>query len=787
MKKITNSLIAISAALIAFSCTKDLAETPAITPAEGKQLAFTAAIDNSRVERADDGKLSWNADDAFGIFVGSDINAKATTSAELVADGTFIVDGITAESGTVYAYYPYNAFASQSTDHTDVWLSIAQGQMQSAKDVFDAGKYFTMVADAAEWDGTTKPSLKFSAAGSALRFNIYDNSGKYAGEKVKSIEVVSDNALVGGYKYNLATREYDMTSSINRKAAIVNIAEPFAVSDNANVYMAVLPGNHTPKIVVRTDGGAHVFEFTSALACAAGKVGTVKLNLGNAAVKHYVLYNTFDLMIWGGDYMHDGDVGYSPVGEAKPATADYLGEEPFIFANTAGNKGADGTADFKSMSQEFRLSRGMDEYTFSKVYERPGHIKLGTSSAGYSLGTPKFTGLTTDASGETIKITFTATRQSGSNDEITLSVVGDGLINATDESVVVELPKYTGGVANAPANIATMSYTIYGATANTSLTLSGKTNLNRTYLDDLFVERVESTSTPLLAVTDVEVTPAADSAHISWDAVADAASYNYKVSNDEGEIKSGNTATNSLDIDALTASTKYFIELQAIADTADTAHTDGAWSDKFEFYTISAISDTHESGYVFFADDLSWMNTDEFKGTWHATVTENCFRIDAMAKTLNEAEQAIWAEHGYTAANTSDIYLYVHPYSYEQSYFRFGRAYNSGKCVATVNMPASALKDVTEGASIDVVFSVDLAKTTDFAKVNSDYGIAIIKAITGDEIDEQRITLDASASFKTYSVEFKNVNATTQFVISNTNEGNKADRFVATNFKIAKK
>ena len=786
MKKITKSLIAISAVLIAFSCTKDMAETPVATPVEGKQLAFTATVDDSRVERANDGKLSWCADDAFGIFVGTDINAKATTSAELVADGTFIADGITSESGTIYAYYPYNSFSSQSTGTSDVWLSIAQGQMQSAKDVFDAGKYFTMVSDAAEWDGTTKPSLKFSAAGSALRFNIYDNSGKYASEKIKSIEVVSDNALVGGYKYNLATREYDMTSSINRKAAIVNVAEPFAVGDNANAYMAVLPGNHTPKIVVRTDGGAHVFEFTSALVCTAGKVGTVKLNLGNAAVKHYVLYNTFDLMIWGGDYMHDGDVGYSPIGEAKPATADYLGEEPYIFANKAGDKGADGTADFKGMSQEFMLSRGIDGYTFSKAYERPGHIKLGTSSAGYTLGTPKFTGLTTDTSGETIKVTFTANRWSSANDEITLSVIGDGLINATDESVVVELPKYTGGVANAPANIATMSYTIYGATANTSLVLKG-TGKCRTNLDDLFVERIESATTPLLVVTDITVDAESDNATISWETIADAESYDYKVTDEAGNLKvEGNTHQASVIIPALEASTKYFIEIQAIADKEDKSHTDGAWSDKFEFYTTSAISDTHESGYVFFADDLSWMNTDEFKGEWYATASENCFRIDNLATTLGEAELAIWNAHGYTAANTTDKYLYVHPYSYEKSYFRFGRAYNEGACVATVNMPASALKDITTGASVDVVFSVDLAKTTTFDKANTDYGVAIIKAITGDNIDEQRITLDASAEFKTYSVEFKNVNATTQFVIGNTNEGDKADRFVATNFKIAK-
>ena len=785
MKKITNSLIAISAVLIAFSCTKDMAETPAVTPVEGKQLAFTATVDDSRVERADDGKLSWCADDAFGIFVGTDINAKATTSAEMVADGTFIADGITAESGTIYAYYPYNSFSSQSTGTSDVWLSIAQGQTQSVKDVFDAGKYFTMVSDAAEWDGTTKPSLKFSAAGSALRFNIYDTSGKYATEKVKAIEVVSDNALVGGYKYNLATREYDMTSSINRKAAIVNVAESFAVGDNANAYMAVLPGNHTPKIVVRTDGGAHVFEFTSALVCTAGKVGTVKLNIGNATVKHYVLYNTFDLMIWGGDYMHDGENGYSPIGAKTPATTDFSGEEPFIFDTT--DKGTDGTADFKSMSQEFLLSRGMDGYAdILRVFERPGHIKVGAKNGDWAFTTPKFTGLTTETSGETIKITFTANHWSGTTGDVTLSVIGDGLINATDESIVVELPKYTGGVAAAPANIATMNYTIYGATANTALKLNG-VGVARVNLDDLFVERIESATTPLLVVTDITVDAESDNATISWETIADAESYDYKVTDEAGNLKvEGNTHQASVIIPALEASTKYFIEIQAIADKEDKSHTDGAWSDKFEFYTTSAISDTHESGYVFFADDLSWMNTDEFKGEWYATASENCFRIDNLATTLGEAELAIWNAHGYTAANTTDKYLYVHPYSYEKSYFRFGRAYNKGACVATVNMPASALKDITTGASVDVVFSVDLAKTTTFDKANTDYGVAIIKAITGDNIDEQRITLDASAEFKTYSVEFKNVNATTQFVIGNTNEGDKADRFVATNFKIAK-
>ncbi|MGN0007332.1 MAG: fibronectin type III domain-containing protein [Alistipes sp.] len=791
MKKITNSLIAISAMLIAFSCTKDLADTTTITP-NGKQLELTAAIDESRVARENDGKLSWTADDALGLFVGSDINIKAATNAELVAEGKFLADGITAESGTIYAYYPYNTFASQSTGTADVWLSIAQGQTQSAKDVFDAGKYFTMVSNATEWDGVTMPNLQFTAAGSVLRFNIYDTTGAYVAENIQSVEVVSDNALVGGYQYNLATREYDMTSSINRKAAIVYVAEPFAVGDNANVYMAVLPGSHTPKIVVRTDGGAHVFEFSSALVCEASKVGTVKLNLGNAAVKHYVLYNTFDLLIWGGDYMHNGEAGYSPLASGQSATSAFEGEEPYIFANT--ESGTDGSASFDSMTEKFRLSRGLNGYTWKKAYERPGHIKLGTGSAGYTLGLPKLTGLTSDAAGETIKLTFTANRWSSASDDITLTVEGGGLINGTDESIVVDIPKYTGGVANAPANIVTLSYTVYGATSNTSLTLSGSTKLTRTNLDDIFVERVAGAS-PLLAISGITATTTADSAHIEWEAVAGAVSYKYVVSDDNGEVKNGSTDTTSVDIDGLAATTKYYISVQAVADVADAAHTDGVWSDEFEFYTISAISDVHESGYVFFEDNLEWMNTEEFKGTWHATASENCFRMDALVTTLQDNTTegiglTIWNEHGWTAPVAKQFYTYIHPYSHEDSYFRFGRAYKSdGSCVGTMYLPADALKDATEGASLNVVFSVDMAKSTDLASVNSDYGVAVIKAITDGVEDVKNVTLDNIATLTTYTVEFNNVKSTTQFVIGNTIEGSggKADRFIATNFKIAKK
>lgn len=788
MKKITNSLIAISAMLVAFSCTKDLADTTTITT-NGKQLELTAAIDASRVAREDDGKLSWTTEDALGLFVGSDINIKASTNAELLAANKFVAEGLTAESGTIYAYYPYNTFATQSTGVSDVWLSIAQGQTQSAKNVFDAGKYFTMVSNATEWDGVTMPTLQFTAAGSALRFKIYDTSGVYAAEKVTAVEVVSDNALVGGYQYNLATREYNMASSINRKAAIVNLAEPFAVSDNGDVYMAVLPGNHTPKIVVRTDGGAHVFEFTSVLACEASKVGTVKLNLGNAAVKHYVLYNTFDLMIWGGDYMHNGTGGYSPKAPGQSADASFEGEEPFIFENSG--SGTDGTASFESMTEKFRLSRGVNDYTWKKAYERVGHIKLGTSSAGFTLGLPKFAGLTSDAAGETIKITFTANRWSSANDNITLAVEGDGLIDGTNESIVVDLPKYTGGVANAPANIATMSYTIYGATANTSLKLSGATKYSRINIDDIFVERVAGAS-PLVAIAGITATTTADSAHIEWEAVAGAVSYKYAVSDDNGEVKNGSTDTTSVDIDGLAATTKYYISVQAVADVADAAHTDGVWSDEFEFYTISAISDVHESGYVFFEDNLEWMNTEEFKGTWHATNDDNCFRMDAWETTLQGDTTdgiglTIWNEHGWTAPVSGEFYTYIHPYSHEDSYFRFGRAYKKGLCVGTMYLPAYALKDATEGASLNVVFSVDMAKSTDLATVNSDYGVAVIKAITDGVEDVKKVTLDNIATLTTYTVEFNNVKSTTQFVIGNTNESGKADRFIATNFKIAKK
>ncbi len=777
MKRIIRTVMFIAAAAMTLpSCTKDFNEvTVDDKPAGNVSLALSASLNDVRVSREDSGKLNWEASDAIGVFIGADKNLRARTDETLCADGRFFTTDGTETSGTLYAYYPYNEYASESTGAADVWVSMAQGQLQSAGSVCEVGRYLTMVAAPATVTGAEgeKVQLSFSALGSAIRFSIYDTSGRFASEKVKSVTVTSDNALVGGYKYDMTTSSFDMASSINRKSGIVNVAEPFAVSENKDVYMAVMPGSHTCKVVVTTDGGAHVFNFSSAFVCEASKMGTVKLNLGNEAVEHYILYQPFDLMIWGGDYMHNGEMGISPVGENEPATADFTGEEPFAYPNS--DKGTDGTASYTSMNEMFLLSRGVEDYVFNRAYERPGHIKLGTASGAWDMTLPVMAGLS--PSGEAVKITFTANHWSSAKDDVALVVVGDGLIDGRYEEVICDVPSFTGGVAAAPNYIVTLSYNIYGATNNTQLRLEGR-GVSRTNLDDLFVERIEG-ATPLLAVMNINEESTPTSIKVSWEPISGAVSYNYDVVDANGDdVTSGSTDVPEVTISPLMESSSYKISIQAVADTGDTAHTSSAWSEYFAISTTSSIQDSHESGYVFFEDDLNWLDASFAPGLdkWTDGFVDLGWQYINSDNTYCSAEAlALWEDKGYTFTDRSYVNL---------GNFKIGRAYNASGHTGTITLPAAPLSEVTAGASVNVVFHLDLARTN-----TNDTYVFLIKAITGEkeQIREIEAPIATMQTWEPYSVTFDNVTADTTFILYTEEQtSGKANRFYIDNLRIVK-
>ena len=125
MKRIIRTVMFIAAAAMTLpSCTKDFNEvTVDDKPAGNVSLALSASLNDVRVSREDSGKLNWEADDAIGVFIGADRNLRATTDETLCADGRFFTTGGTETTGTLYAYYPYNEYASESTGAADVWLT----------------------------------------------------------------------------------------------------------------------------------------------------------------------------------------------------------------------------------------------------------------------------------------------------------------------------------------------------------------------------------------------------------------------------------------------------------------------------------------------------------------------------------------------------------------------------------------------------------------------------------------------------------------------------------------
>ena len=159
MKKIIKSIMFIATtAMTLAGCTKDIDETTDIAINGGSvALKIDAQIADTRTDRdAATGKLSWNATDELGVVVvgaeATDINLKAVTD----GSGAFETTGGTQTAGTMYAYFPYREYSTDSsfadynsTGATDIWVSLNSGQMQSAAGAFEAGKYITMVSEPA--------------------------------------------------------------------------------------------------------------------------------------------------------------------------------------------------------------------------------------------------------------------------------------------------------------------------------------------------------------------------------------------------------------------------------------------------------------------------------------------------------------------------------------------------------------------------------------------------------------------------------------------------------------
>lgn len=794
MKKIIKSIMFIAAtAMTLTGCTNDIDEATDIAQKGGSvALQIDAQIADTRTDRDEaTGKLSWNATDELGVTVvgagATDINLKAVTD----GSGAFETSGGTQTTGTMYAYFPYREYATDgsfkdfnSTGATDIWISLNSGQTQSVAGAFEAGKYITMVSEPAALVENEPTKLVFKATSSVLCFDIYGTEA--SGEKVKSVTAVSDNTIAGGYKYDLTTNVWDFASSIRRKAAIVNLAEPFAVpaaAGEGKVYMAVLPGTHTLKVTVETDANCYVFRYKNSVECAAGKIGTLKLNLAKADEKH-VYINEYDLCIWGGDALNDAE-GYLPGMTAIKITD---GETPYM-TNCASN--IQGTEQINTLNAgtvaAYLLSRGWGDfvanYTSSlyRLTEMLGCVKVGTSSGVGTFYLPYRAGI----EGKNLSVKFDAMKWKGTNANahpvVAKIVSGSGLINGvgTEATVAADINDYAAG------NLGEVSFIVTEATAETVISISigtaSKTPraiVDNLVMDTVVIEQAEPLDTPqnlvlsmFAPITEDGVTtrPIA----FAWDEVAGASGYKYSAVIN-GKTEEGTTETNSIaiantDIALLNASLK----VKALGVEGISA--DSEWSE-----TAEVAKD------VLFCDDFGWINDDVNYSGAASTVGE---WTDGAVKTFiagNEGVAALWAKHGYSV---STAYIY-----FNFGALKFGRA--KGKAnVGDLTLPAAALAGAAANSTIDINLDFGTTATGDihyitFKVLNDDE-----TAATTFDLNELNngITTTAKVWFNG-SLPLSGVNGDSTLVISNDSEqktaagGNAvANRFCIGKIKISKK
>lgn len=787
MKKIIKSIMFIAAtAMTLAGCTNDIDEATDIAQKGGSvALQIDAQIADTRTDRDEaTGKLSWNATDELGVTVvgagATDINLKAVTD----GSGAFETSGGTQTAGTMYAYFPYREYATDgsfkdfnSTGATDIWISLNSGQTQSVAGAFEAGKYITMVSEPATLVENEPTKLVFKATSSVLCFDIY--GAEASGEKVKSVTAVSDNTIAGGYKYDLTTNAWDFASSIRRKAAIVNLAEPFAVpaaAGEGKVYMAVLPGTHTLKVTVETDANCYVFRYKNSVECAAGKIGTMKLNLAKADEKH-VYINEYDLCIWGGDALNDAE-GYLPGMTAIKITD---GETPYM-TNCASN--IQGTEQINTLNAgtvaAYLSSRGWGDfvanYTSSlyRLTEMLGCVKVGTSSGVGTFYLPCRAGI----EGKNLSVKFDAMKWKGTNANahpvVAKIVSGSGLINGvgTEATVAADINDYAAG------NLGEVSFIVTEATAETVISISigtaSKTPraiVDNLVMDTVVIEQAEPLDTPQNLVLSMFAPITEDGVAtrpivFAWDEVAGASGYKYSAVIN-GKTEEGTTETNSIaiantDIALLNASLK----VKALGVEGISA--DSEWSE-----TAEVAKD------VLFCDDFEWFNDEVQIGEWTDKTVSTFI-------TGSESAAALWAKHGY---EVSTAYIY-----FNFGALKFGRA--KGKAnVGDLTLPATALAGAAANSAIDINLDFGTTATGDihyitFKVLNDDE-----TAATTFDLNELNdgITTTAKVWFNG-SLPLSGVNGDSTLVISNDSEqktaagGNAvANRFCIGKIKISKK
>lgn len=283
----------------------------------------------------------------------------------------------------------------------------------------------------------------------------------------------------------------------------------------------------------------------------------------------------FSLFVWGGHY-DTNQAGVAPGG--KQAGKECNGTEAGDGSITAGTDGA--MDAFNTMTEEYRVNRGIEKWSGSKVYEHPGYLKLGTGSAGGWIMTPELSNLS--SAPEDIVVSMDLLRFDNENGTYIVTAEGAGTVtNGVISSSV--LPAQTSAKDR---KWTTLTFNVKGATNKTRIKLACEKSEAgyRINLDNVKVmgaaKTVVTEKLPAPSAETMKIRPGANSLHIEWDGIKGASSYDISLAGKESpDFK------NSL-------------------NTTEASHTFENLQPGYYFFTVKALCDDN---HAFDSDEVQIM------------------------------------------------------------------------------------------------------------------------------------------------------------------------------------
>lgn len=338
------STAAVLAALLTFSCTKDLQENTPVSGKDSDKVTLLIAADEVTKttfgDKGDKYEVKWEENDQIGIFIAS---SSTNVPASLIRDDTgkayFKADVSNYNTGDqLFAYYPYSDKAGN--DASKFTLKVPYIQTQTGPDKFD-GSNNPMIAvpinlpsleNTADGTVVIPEQLKFRHIGAVLEFDI---TGVPATEKLKSVQFVSSKAYPATdnsiYDLTSVTEAGDVNTVAGTYYKSVTVSlqgDGFTPGQSAKVYMTIVPGTYNGNIYISTDENLYRYEGKTINADRA-VVKTIKADLSSGSadkskeIKSALDYEVFAMAANAGDYSAWVDNGEVKLG-ADISTTTYF-------------------------------------------------------------------------------------------------------------------------------------------------------------------------------------------------------------------------------------------------------------------------------------------------------------------------------------------------------------------------------------------------------------------------------------------------------------------------------